>query len=81
MARKGQLVFVKHDATMVCVLCLHRYPDIWEMYKKAQASYWTVEEVDLSNDDRDWQRLRGAGCVCFLAKQNMFSILSSSRAS
>lgn len=25
-----------------------QYPDIWEMYKKAEASFWTVEEVDLS---------------------------------
>lgn len=24
------------------------YPDIWDMYKKAEASFWTVEEVDLS---------------------------------
>jgi len=25
-----------------------QYQDIWEMYKKAEASFWTVEEVDLS---------------------------------
>lgn len=25
-----------------------QYPDIWQMYKKAEASFWTVEEVDLS---------------------------------
>lgn len=24
------------------------YPDLWAMYKKAEASFWTVEEVDLS---------------------------------
>ena len=24
------------------------YHDIWELYKKAVASFWTVEEVDLS---------------------------------
>jgi len=23
------------------------YPDIWDMYKKAVASFWTVEEVAL----------------------------------
>ena len=27
-----------------------KYHDIWAMYKKAQASYWTLEEIDLSND-------------------------------
>lgn len=25
-----------------------QYQDIWQMYKKAEASFWTVEEVDLS---------------------------------
>lgn len=33
------------------------YPDIWEMYKQALASFWTVDEVDLGSDARDWQRL------------------------
>ena len=31
--------------------------DIWDMYKKAEASFWTVEEVDLSQDKKDWDRL------------------------
>ena len=30
------------------------------MYKKAVASFWTVEEVDLSQDMRDWENLSGA---------------------
>ena len=34
-----------------------KYEDIWKMYKKAVASFWTVEEVDLSNDMRDWEKL------------------------
>ncbi|KDD72799.1 small chain of ribonucleotide reductase, partial [Helicosporidium sp. ATCC 50920] len=34
-----------------------QHPDMYEFYKKAQASYWTVEEVDLSQDDRDWKNL------------------------
>lgn len=33
------------------------YHDIWEMYKKAEASFWTVEEVDLSKDIKDWESL------------------------
>lgn len=33
------------------------YPDIWQMYKKAEASFWTVEEVDLSKDMDDWAHL------------------------
>jgi len=31
-----------------------QYNDIWQMYKKAQASFWTAEEVDLEWDLRDW---------------------------
>ncbi len=33
------------------------YPDIFSMYKRALASFWTVEEVDLSKDLNDWERL------------------------
>jgi len=31
-----------------------QYDDIWRMYKKAQASFWTAEEVDLEKDLKDW---------------------------
>jgi len=31
--------------------------DVWQMYKKAEASFWTVEEVDLAGDLRDWEKL------------------------
>ncbi|VDO03030.1 unnamed protein product [Rodentolepis nana] len=34
-----------------------QYHDIWEFYKKAVASFWTVEEVDLTKDLTDWERL------------------------
>jgi len=34
------------------------YHDIWNMYKKAVASFWTAEEVDLSKDMPDWERLK-----------------------
>merc|ERR1719159_1540971 len=34
-----------------------QYPEIWEMYKKHEASFWTAEEIDLSSDVRDWERL------------------------
>nr|CAG8619522.1 2881_t:CDS:2 [Entrophospora candida] len=32
-----------------------QYHEIWQMYKKAEASFWTVEEVDLSKDNHDWE--------------------------
>ncbi|KAK2119267.1 Ribonucleoside-diphosphate reductase subunit M2 [Saguinus oedipus] len=34
------------------------YQDIWQMYKKAEASFWTAEEVDLSKDIRHWESLK-----------------------
>ncbi len=33
-----------------------KWPKIWDMYKKALASIWTVEELDLSKDTRDWEQ-------------------------
>ncbi|KDP40092.1 hypothetical protein JCGZ_02090 [Jatropha curcas] len=34
-----------------------RYKPLWEMYKKAEASFWTAEEVDLSQDVQQWDTL------------------------
>jgi ribonucleoside-diphosphate reductase beta chain len=31
--------------------------DIWQFYKKAEASFWTAEEIDLSSDLNDWAKL------------------------
>jgi len=33
------------------------YPEIWEMYKKHEASFWTSEEIDLEQDMTDWGSL------------------------
>merc|ERR1712095_108845 len=35
-----------------------QYDDIWKMYKKAIASFWTAEEIDLSMDLADWAKLK-----------------------
>uniref|UniRef100_A0A3B5MRD3 Ribonucleoside-diphosphate reductase subunit M2 n=1 Tax=Xiphophorus couchianus TaxID=32473 RepID=A0A3B5MRD3_9TELE len=35
-----------------------QYHDIWQMYKKAEASFWTAEEVDLSKDLQHWESLK-----------------------
>lgn len=32
-----------------------RYHEIWQMYKKAEASFWTAEEIDLGKDLHDWR--------------------------
>jgi ribonucleoside-diphosphate reductase subunit M2 len=34
-----------------------QYPEIWEMYKKHEASFWTAEEIDLAQDMTDWETL------------------------
>ncbi|SMQ54562.1 unnamed protein product [Zymoseptoria tritici ST99CH_1A5] len=33
-----------------------KYHEIWQMYKKAEASFWTAEEIDLSKDLHDWNK-------------------------
>jgi ribonucleoside-diphosphate reductase beta chain len=32
-----------------------KYDTIWEWYKKSVASFWTAEEVDLTQDINDWE--------------------------
>ena len=34
-----------------------QHDDIWQFYKKAEASFWTAEEIDLSQDQKDWNGL------------------------
>lgn len=34
-----------------------QYDDIWKMYKQAEASFWTAEEIDLAQDLTDWGKL------------------------
>jgi len=34
-----------------------KYPDLYDMYKKAVSSFWVSEEVDLSGDISDWNKL------------------------
>jgi len=35
-----------------------KFHDIWKMYKMAEASFWTAEEVDLSKDMDHWVNLK-----------------------
>lgn len=34
-----------------------QHDDIWQFYKKAEASFWTAEEIDLGQDLKDWKGL------------------------
>ena len=35
-----------------------QYNELFHLYKKALASFWTVEEIDLSKDMNDWNKLK-----------------------
>jgi ribonucleoside-diphosphate reductase beta chain len=32
-----------------------QHDDLWRMYKTAEASFWTAEEIDLTDDLKDWE--------------------------
>jgi ribonucleoside-diphosphate reductase beta chain len=32
-----------------------QHDDIWQFYKKTEASFWTAEEIDLHQDVQDWE--------------------------
>ena len=34
-----------------------QHTDLWEMYKKAEASFWSAEEIDLAGDAKHWETL------------------------
>ncbi len=34
-----------------------KHDKVWEMYKNHEASFWTAEEIDLSQDLNDWENL------------------------
>lgn len=33
-----------------------KYNEIWQAYKRAEASFWTAEEIDLGKDLHDWEK-------------------------
>ena len=39
------------------VLLPIQHDNIWRTYKKAESSFWTAEEIHLSADTTDWNRL------------------------
>jgi ribonucleoside-diphosphate reductase beta chain len=49
-------VLLKENKDRFVILPIN-YPEIWEMYKKHEASFWTAEEIDLSGDQKDWENL------------------------
>lgn len=57
--------YIKYDATEPLlkdnpqrfVMFPIEYHDMWEMYKKHVASFWTAEEIDLTDDMGHWEKM------------------------
>ncbi len=49
-------ILLKENKDRFVILPIN-YPEIWEQYKKHEASFWTAEEIDLSGDMKDWESL------------------------
>ncbi|CCE63411.1 hypothetical protein TPHA_0E03210 [Tetrapisispora phaffii CBS 4417] len=49
---KSEPLLVEDDSRKV--LYPIKYPDVYEAYKRAEASFWTAEEIDLGKDLHDW---------------------------
>ena len=49
------------EINLYCIILLllttTSYQQIWQMYKKAEASFWTAEEIDLASDMKDWENM------------------------
>ncbi len=35
-----------------------KYDNLFKMYKKAEASFWTAEEIDMNDDEKDWDTMK-----------------------
>jgi ribonucleoside-diphosphate reductase beta chain len=49
-------VLLTEDETRLTIFPI-RHNEIWDMYKKAVSSFWSVEEIDLSKDLDDFNKL------------------------
>jgi len=53
MAQKNEPILEENKNRFVLFPIQH--DDIWSFYKKAEASFWTAEEIDLAPDLIDWE--------------------------
>jgi len=53
MSNPSEPILQENKDRFILFPILHN--DIWDMYKKAEASFWTAEEIDLSPDLQDWE--------------------------
>jgi ribonucleoside-diphosphate reductase beta chain len=53
MSSKNEPILESNNSRFVLFPIQH--DDIWSFYKKAEASFWTAEEIDLGADITDWE--------------------------
>lgn len=53
MTQQEEPILMPNDNRFVLFPIQH--DDIWQFYKRAEASFWTAEEIDLSPDLIDWE--------------------------
>ncbi len=76
---KPEPILIENPGRFVLFPIQHN--DIWQMYKKAEASFWTAEELDLAQDAKDWDKTIFKHITCFgyatpeLVKQDQFTTI------
>lgn len=53
--KKSEPLLIEDPSRFVVFPIKHH--DIWDYYKNHEASFWTAEELDLSQDTKDWDGL------------------------
>jgi ribonucleoside-diphosphate reductase subunit M2 len=56
MSKTSQEILLAPDDNRFVMFPI-KYEDIWKMYKKQMDCFWRAEEIDLSKDLTDWERL------------------------
>ena len=56
MGKKFQEQILKPNPNRFVILPI-QYSEIWELYKKQVACFWTAEEVDMGDDTKSWETL------------------------
>ena len=55
--KKSDFIDLKVDSTNPYTAFPVLNQEIHDLYKKQEACFWTVEEVDLSKDRNDWEKI------------------------
>ena len=56
MTQSGKEILLSEEENRYVIFPI-KHDDFWKMYKKAEANFWTAEELDLSKDLIDWNKL------------------------